>query len=126
MEIADVYILNKADRPGIEKLERELAFLLDLAPRADGWTPPLVRCVASEGTGTGEAAAAVESFAASGIPGRRAPANWAVRLTQLYRDRLTGRLETSSVMSAAEQVAKRAADPYSVVEQWLNNNGGNA
>ena len=126
MEIADVYILNKADHPGIERLEREIGALLSLAPRGDGWIPPVVSCVATEGRGIAEAVEAVERFAASGVPARRAAEHWAVRLTQMYRDRLADRLEVQSVRAAAERVALRAEDPYTVVEKWLNEHGGNA
>jgi LAO/AO transport system kinase len=111
MEIADVYILNKADQPGIDKLEREIGALLSLAP--------IVRCVATEGTGVESSAAAIESFLAAGIPARRAAARWAVRLTQMYRDRLVDRLDKEVVAAAAERVAVRATDPYTVVDQWL-------
>ena len=52
MEIADVYILNKADYPGIERLEREIASTA---------TAPVVRCVATDGRGIDEALAAIES-----------------------------------------------------------------
>ena len=52
MEIADVYILNKADYPGIERLEREITSTT---------TAPVVRCVATEGRGIDEAIAAMES-----------------------------------------------------------------
>lgn len=124
MEIADIYILNKADHPGIEKLQREVAAMLDLAPRTDGWRPPVVSCVATGRTGIDNAVSAIESFTASGIPARRAVSNWAVRLTQMYRDRLTSRLHPEAVHAAAEQVASRTADPYTVVEEWLNTNGG--
>ena len=55
MEIGDVYLLNKADQPGIDKLEHDLRFLISLAPRTDGWTPPIVRCVALNGDGISEA-----------------------------------------------------------------------
>ena len=111
MEIADVYILNKADQPGIEKLEREIGALQSLAP--------IVRCVATEGTGVESAANAIDSFMATGIPARRAAAKWAVRLTQMYRDRLADRLDKEAVAAAAEQVAVRATDPYTVVENWV-------
>ena len=52
MEIADVYILNKADYPGIERLEIEI--------RSTS-AAPVVRCVAPEGRGIEEALAAIES-----------------------------------------------------------------
>src|SRR5574341_336599 len=46
MEIADVFVINKADQAGADRLEREIQAALSLARRADGWAPPIVRTVA--------------------------------------------------------------------------------
>jgi LAO/AO transport system kinase len=119
MEIADVYILNKADQPGIDKLERELQFLLTLAGRADGWIPPLVRTVATESTGVRQIVEAVQTFRKSGVAAARVQANWAVRLQAMYRERALSKLDMRDVVQAAEDVAGRRRDPYEVVEQWL-------
>lgn len=120
MEIADVYILNKADHAGIEQLERELESLLALAPGIDGWKPPVVRTVASEDAGIAEALAAVRSCHAAGVPEHRAVANWSARLRALYRERLENRLEPEQLGAAAAEVAARRQDPYTIVERWLN------
>ena len=56
MEIADVFVINKSDLPGAEKLERELNSYLGLSHRPDGWTPRSCMTVASEGKGIEEAA----------------------------------------------------------------------
>jgi LAO/AO transport system kinase len=119
MEIADVYILNKADQPGIDKLERELQFLMTLAPRVDGWVPPAVRCTATEGSGVTEALAAIRSFQNSGLGAARSRANWSVRLREMFRERVASRLPSAEVEEAAAQVAARERDPYTVVEEWL-------
>jgi LAO/AO transport system kinase len=119
MEIADVYILNKADLPGIDKLERELQVLVTLAPRLDGWVPPAVRCTATEGSGVTEALAAIRRFQASGLGAARSRANWSVRLREMFRERLASRLPAAEVEEAAAQVAARERDPYTVVEEWL-------
>src|ERR1700729_331693 len=62
MEIADVFVINKADQPGADKLERELAASLTLAHRLDGWIPAIIPAIASEGTGVREALAAAEEY----------------------------------------------------------------
>ena len=54
MEIADIFVINKSDREGAERVEREIRALQSLAMRHDGWTPPIVKTVASEGTGIDE------------------------------------------------------------------------
>ncbi len=53
MEIADIFVLNKADRDGADRLEAELEAMLQLAPERDGWKPAIVRTVATE-TGVAE------------------------------------------------------------------------
>ena len=50
MEIADIFVINKSDREGAERVEREIRALQSLAIRQDGWTPPIVKTVASDGT----------------------------------------------------------------------------
>ncbi|MCG3135716.1 MAG: putative GTPase [Planctomycetes bacterium] len=62
MEIADVYAVNKADRPGADRLEQEILASLGLRPHGDGdWMPPVVRCVAATGEGVAALAAALGS-----------------------------------------------------------------
>ncbi len=76
MEIADVFVINKADQPGADRLEREIKAIQSLSTRQDGWVPPVVRTMATEGQGIGEALAAVRSFLARGGAKERAVANW--------------------------------------------------
>src|ERR671911_2058743 len=64
MEIGDVFVINKADRDGVLRTEKELEALLSLATRPDGWEPPIVKTVATESRGIEELAAAVESYRA--------------------------------------------------------------
>jgi LAO/AO transport system kinase len=54
MEIADIFVINKADHAGAERVEQEIHGVLCLRNRADGWMPPVVRTVATEGAGVGE------------------------------------------------------------------------
>ena len=109
MEIADTYILNKADQSGIDQLEQEV--------RAVAAAIPVMRC-SPEG-GTAEAWQAIRRIADSGIPKARATANWAERLRMMYRERLASCVEPADVVAAAEGVAARRIDPYSAVEKWL-------
>lgn len=113
LEIADVYVLNKADQPGIDKLEREVQFLVALTPR------PIVRCTASKGEGVDAVLAAARSFQGSGAARLRGVQNWSFRLREMYRERIGSRLSPEEVDRAAEQVAARLADPYTIVHDWL-------
>src|SRR5205814_1605336 len=62
MEIADVFVINKVDHEGAERVEREIRALQSLAIRADKWTPPIVKTVATEGNGTKELADAIAGY----------------------------------------------------------------
>ena len=71
MEIADVFVINKADHPGVERVEREIQAMLGLATRPDGWVPPVVRTVASEGVGISELLGALEDHRRAVVGKRR-------------------------------------------------------
>lgn len=71
MEIADVFVINKADHPGADRLEREIQAMLGLADRAGQWTPPIVLAVATEGKGVPEILEAVQKFQQSGLKRQR-------------------------------------------------------
>jgi len=128
MEIGDVFVINKADRDGVLRTEKELEALLSLAHRPDMWSPPIVKTVATENKGLEELAAAVESYrdflkGAAEAGGRRASiARW--RILELLRERLLARaLETEGagtrLDALAAEVADKRRDPYSAVEEFL-------
>mgnify|MGYP002784026925 CR=1 FL=1 len=120
MEVADVFVLNKADQPGIEKLEREIQFLLGMAHRPDGWQPPIVRTVASEGQGIGEALAAAKRYQESGLANGRAGQLWAGRLREMLREKLMEGFPAARFEEAGHAVAERRKDPYALVHEWLS------
>jgi LAO/AO transport system kinase len=62
MEIADIFVINKADHPGADRVEREIQGLLSLGHRADGWRPPIVKTVATEDKGVAELLKAMQEF----------------------------------------------------------------
>jgi LAO/AO transport system kinase len=128
MEIGDVFVINKADRDGVLRTEKELEALLSLAHRPDMWTPPIVKTVATENKGVEELAAAIESYrefqkTTTGAGVRRgAIARW--RILELLRERLLARaLESEGaharLESLALEVAEKHRDPYSAVEELL-------
>jgi LAO/AO transport system kinase len=119
MEIADVFVINKADQPGADRLEHEVEFLLGLAHRPDRWIPPIVQTVASEGKGTLDLLAAVRAFQKSGLKKERASRMWALRLREMLRERLLDKIPADEIDAAAREVAARRRDPYSIVNEWL-------
>src|SRR5918997_1761946 len=71
MEIGDVFVINKADRDGVLRTEKELEALLSLATRPDGWHPPIIKTVATDNKGLPELAAVEEFIAAAANGGPR-------------------------------------------------------
>lgn len=128
MEIGDIFVINKADHPGADRVEAELKALLSISGRPDGWEPWVVKTVASESRGIAECAEAISAY-------RRFLANSqfhrdrSVRIQQerlldlvrsrmiqeLFRDRRTPeRLEELAV-----HVLERKIDPYTAAEELL-------
>jgi len=136
MEIGDVFVINKADRDGVLRTEKELEALLTLAHRPDGWSPPIVKTVATENKGLEELAAAVESYRefqrgeSSGVERRRAVARW--RILELLRERLLQQALRHAGAGArldelAAEVAEKRRDPYTAVEEFMGSaEGGGA
>jgi len=119
MEIADVFVLNKADVAGVEQLERDVNAALGLAHRPDGWTPPVVRAAANGAQGIEETIAAARSYRAAMAGRDRARTVWAARLREMLRERLLERFRPEQFDEAAARVAAREADPYSIIQSWL-------
>jgi LAO/AO transport system kinase len=124
MEIADVFVINKADQEGADRLEREILALQSLpahgaAPGNAGWVPPIVRTVATEGQGIAETLAAIRSFLARADAKDRAVANWSLRLREMLRERLLDQFANIDFQAAAVEVAARRSDPYTITNAWL-------
>ena len=62
MEIADIFVINKSDREGADRVEREIRSMQSLAIRSDKWTPPIIKTVAMDGRGIPELAAAIVNY----------------------------------------------------------------
>jgi len=120
MEIADIYIINKADLPGADRLDRELRSVLSLAKRQDGWTPPIVHTVATEGKGIDDALLAIDAFRNSSSKRQRMIASWELRLRDMLRERIVASIPDADFHSAATAVSQRKRDPYSVVQGWID------
>jgi LAO/AO transport system kinase len=125
MEIADIFVINKSDHEGTERVEREIRAMQSLATRHDHWTPPIVKTVASEGTGTTELAEAISSYEAHLAKGnllmRKNVENWRERLVEMLRDAMLEKaraiIDDGNLDRYAAEVAEHKRDPYSLVEQ---------
>jgi LAO/AO transport system kinase len=125
MEIADIFVINKSDRDGAEHVEKEIRTLQSLATRHDGWTPPIVKTVASEGAGIEELADAVTNYETylqkKNLALKKSVENWQERLVEMLRDVM---LEKARVQFGdgglalyAAEVAEHKRDPYTLVEE---------
>jgi LAO/AO transport system kinase len=128
MEIGDVFVINKADREGVLRTEKELEALLSLAMRQDFWQPPIVKTVATENKGIADLVAAIDKYyefqrtTDSSSVRRHAIAKW--RILELLREQLLARtLDRHSASDKLEiltaEVANKSRDPYSAVEEML-------
>src|SRR6201998_4488289 len=95
MEIGDIFVLNKADREGADRLEEQLHAMLSLVMPRDGWHPLVVRTVASESKGIDALAVAIDKFRAhfakSGEREKKHVEHWKSRLIGLLESRLLER-----------------------------------
>ncbi|HME00166.1 MAG TPA: methylmalonyl Co-A mutase-associated GTPase MeaB [Terriglobia bacterium] len=126
MEIADVFVINKADRPGADRVEQEILTMLSITPRPDGWCPPVVQTVATTGTGVVAAREALEKFFEFGakeqVAIERQREKWRSRLLELLRQALfqkvlTERLPKGVIDARVDEVLSRRRDPHSLVEE---------
>ncbi len=127
MEIGDVFVINKADRDGVLRTEKELEALLSLAHRPDFWNSPIVKTVATENKGIEDLSKAIESYneflkQGENLERRKAIAKW--RLLELLQEKLLAdvlnRNGTSEKLDKlALEIAEKKTNPYSAVEEIL-------
>jgi len=129
MEIGDVFAINKADREGVLRTQKELEALLSLAHRPDMWNPPIVKTIATENKGIEDLVTAIESYSEfhkqageASLVRKKAIARW--RLLELLQERLLNDLlkrnGTGEILDKlATEIAEKKSDPYSAVEAIL-------
>jgi LAO/AO transport system kinase len=125
MEIADMFVINKSDRDGAEHVEREIRALQSLAMRADGWTPPILKTVASQGVGIEELAGAISDYEnylqKEDLALNKSVENWQERLVEMLRDTLLEKARTQlgdgNLPRLAAEVAEHKRDPYTLIEE---------
>lgn len=132
MEIGDIFVLNKADREGADRLEQQTLAMLSLVMPRDGWHPPVVRTVASENKGMEALAVAIGKFRAhfekSGERQRKHVEHWKRRLLGLIESRLVERVlggkdGEAKLTEMARAVAERKKDPFTAVGEMLAKSG---
>jgi LAO/AO transport system kinase len=132
MEIADIFVINKSDREGAERVEREIRAMQALAAREDNWTPPIIKTVASEGQGIAELAEAISQYESylkkENLLLKRNVENWRERLVEMLRDAMLEKARaeiTDGEMGRyAAEIAEHKRDPYSLVEKIVSRVAG--
>lgn len=151
LEIADILVINKADRPGVESTERALRTMLELAhpvrkvflhhgqrmeveapaeTPARLWIPPICKTIATDASGLPELIQAIEAHAAylreSGDWHRRERARLQVEFDLLLKDALSARFRAQAgparLESALDSIVRRAASPREILNSLLEAN----
>ncbi len=122
MEVADLFIINKADRDGADQVEQEVEAMKSLA-MPQGWDPPVLRTVAQQGTGIPELLAQVREHGRwlreHGGLARKARERARLRFDSLLAEAALRRVKAQAgperLEAALQAIADRRLDPYSAV-----------
>jgi LAO/AO transport system kinase len=124
LEIGDLFVVNKADRPGAHEAVTDLNRMLDVGP-ARPWRPPVITTIALDGTGVGELLTAVSDHrrhlvdTGALVERRRARALREIESAVRAGLRRKGQLDASDA-AILESVAAREIDPWSAAEALLD------
>jgi LAO/AO transport system kinase len=116
MEIAQVFVINKSDLPGADKLQREIQAAMGLAHGPD---VEIVNTVALDGKGVDDVLAAARRAEPRGRDAERSAQIWASRLREMLRDRMLDRFSSETFLAAGREVAAHRRDPYTILNEWL-------
>ena len=132
MEIADIFVVNKADRDGVDRLVQAIRAQLSLHSYGpNDWKPPILKTVATTGEGVPELWAALDQFKArAGAAGDRRRARHAHRLRELlgrwFFDRLDRVLPPGELDRMVDRIASGELDPYTAAADIMNRTLQNA
>ena len=131
LEVADLFVVNKADKPDTQQVVRDLRNMIALADRvqdgakgSEGWKPPIVATVAVKGEGIDELVSRLDQhwswLNSSGELKNRRQARAREELTALAFAALRGRLAASRLDELASQVADGTLDPFAAADELLS------
>ncbi|MDR3672743.1 MAG: methylmalonyl Co-A mutase-associated GTPase MeaB [Holophaga sp.] len=127
MEVADIFVINKADRDGVDKVESEIEGMKSLSgPKA--WDPPALRTVAGAGTGIAELLAGIRAHGAwlraHGGLQAKAKARARLRFGSLLAEEAARRARAKAGAQMEDDlvtaIAEKVMDPYAAVSQMLD------
>ena len=128
MEIADIFVVNKADREGADRTVASIETVLSLQTFASGeWRPPILKTEATSGKGVPELLGEIDRFRAQSPQAqgtrRRTRAEWRLReqLAQRFVQHVERRvLQAGELEQVLDRIAAREVDPYSAVDSILS------
>jgi LAO/AO transport system kinase len=128
MEIGDIFVINKADHPGTERIETELKGLFSMNGRSDGWNPPIIRTIASEGEGISQCIQAIAKYQSF----RREHRNRSDEAVRIQKERLLeivcaqtrealmqDAVVAAQIQELAARIADRKLDPFTAAEEIM-------
>jgi LAO/AO transport system kinase len=128
MEIADLFVVNKADREGADRVEKEVRAMQSLATSHGSWVPPVVKTVASTGEGIDKLTETIEQmkqwlYADERLEARR-KVYWRERITEMMRHALMRQVREHGLSDAelgahAARVASKEENPYRLVPELV-------
>jgi LAO/AO transport system kinase len=127
MEIADIFVVNKADREGADRLVSSIEANLALQSYTSGeWRPPILQTVATTGRGVAELVDAIERFRAHshGVQDARRKTRSEYRLREIVSQRFMAHLERhvldeGEFASMVDRIAARTIDPYTAASNLI-------
>jgi LAO/AO transport system kinase len=128
MEIGDIFVVNKADRPGADRTVTEITMMMSLVEQHAEWVPPIVKTIASTNRGIEELAEAIQThfeyLKASGELGRRNRERVRIRiethLKERFMERLIGRaVPAGEYEQLLEEVVSKHQNPHDAAESLL-------
>jgi LAO/AO transport system kinase len=132
LEVADVFVINKADRPGVQELERDLNNMLDLNMHMGEWRPPIVRTVALKGEGLAALWETIGKHRAFLEEHGELEKRRAARVSDEIREIVARRVEQEAYArcrgeafeALRDEVLDRKLDPYAAAERLLDSAHG--
>jgi LAO/AO transport system kinase len=128
LEVGDIYVVNKADRDGVQSVTRDLRAMLALAERAEGaWTPPILKTVASRNEGVDEVVQAIEDrlvwVRGNGVLTERRQSRARDEIEAIATTALRARFAhlhgDARLDVLAAKVADGGTDPYSAADELI-------
>ena len=127
MEIADIFVINKADKPGANRTANEIRAMLNLSPPKSSWEIPIIKTISTEGTGVKELVDAfidhIVYLRETNLIKEVLEKQFASELALIVREMLANSfLERVNprLLVLAKQIAERKIDPYSAAEQLID------